>query len=89
MVHGMYAVRDRAADAFIPPFFLPTDGMAIREFLQAAKDQNSKFFQHPTDFSLYKLGSFDDSNGMVRPLVEPLYLVNAEGMVSSSSNGGH
>jgi len=84
MLHGMYAVKDKAADAFIPPFFLPTDSMAIREFLAAAQDTSTRFAKHPHDYSLYKLGMFDDGNGAVKPLAEPLFLVSADGMVSGN-----
>jgi len=86
MVHGMFAVKDKAADAFISPFFLPTDSMAIREFTYAAKDGTHKFCIHPHDYSLYKLGTFDDSNGKVSAFVEPLFLIAAD-FVNTPSEG--
>lgn len=78
---GMYAVKDRAADAYIAPFFLPTDSVAIREFSYAATIPDHKFGKHPYDFGLYKLGEFEIGTGRVSVLSEPLFLINAAGDV--------
>lgn len=78
MIHGVYAVKDKAADAFIPPFFLPTDSMALREFVHACNVPEHKFSVHPYDYSLYKLATFDDNKGVIVSLVEPLFLLSAD-----------
>lgn len=80
MKHMMFAIKDKAADAFLPPFFLPTESMALREFAYCAQDPTHKFCQHKTDFSLYKLGSFEDGNGVVTPLAEPMFMLSADGV---------
>lgn len=78
MKHGVFAVRDRCADAFLPPFCLPTESMAIREFSYAAtRLQDHKFYLHPHDYSLYKVAEYDDQDGRVTGLVEPQFLVSA------------
>lgn len=82
MRHGLFAVKDKAADAFLPPFCLPTESMAIREFLHAAKIPDHKFCVHPFDYSLYKLGYFNDATGQLEPMPEPMFLVSAEGVVA-------
>ena len=65
MILGIYAIKDRAADAFGRPFFCPTDGVAIRSFMDEVgrQDPENQLFQHPDDFDLYRLGSYDDSDG--------------------------
>lgn len=83
MKHGMYSVKDKAADAFLPPFFLPTDGMAVREFMHCCGLPDHKFRLHKYDYSLYKLGEFEDGSGKVTALVEPLFMVSAEGTVDA------
>lgn len=75
---GMYSVKDKAADAFITPFFLPTDSMALREFAHCAKLPDHVFCRHAVDYSLYKLGEFEDSSGRVSVLVEPVFLIAAD-----------
>ena len=80
MVHGLYAVRDAAADAFLPVFQIATDSMAIREFSQLAENPDHMFCKHRKDFSLYKVGSFDDLAGSVHRLEEPRFLFSADGV---------
>lgn len=65
MIQGIYAIKDRAADAFGRPFFCATDGVAIRSFMDevSRKDADNQLYQHPDDFDLYRLGAYDDSNG--------------------------
>lgn len=75
MLFGVYSVKDRAADAFGRPFFCPTDGVAIRGFMDevSRNSEDNQFFQHPDDFDLFRLGSFDDSSGSF-DLIEPKLL---------------
>jgi len=61
------AVKDRAADAFMRPFFVPTANMAIRSFMDEVNRDapDNQLFAHPDDFDLYEIGIFDDSNGRI------------------------
>ena len=60
------SIKDRAADAYGRPFYVPAVGVAIRSFQdevnRAADD--SQIYQHPDDFDLFDLGVFDDSTGL-------------------------
>lgn len=77
MNHGLYCVRDKAADAFLPPFTLPSDNMAVREFYHCALMPDHRFCIHARDFSLYKVGYFDDCTGKVVSFLEPEHMVQA------------
>lgn len=77
MRHGLYSVRDKCASAFLPPFCLPMDAMAVREFQRAARMEDHKFHVNPEDYSLYKLGHFDDESGLLIPFTEPQFLIAA------------
>ena len=65
MIMVICSIRDSAADAYGRPFFLPSVGVAIRSFTdeinRAAED--NQIYQHPEDFDLFELGTFDDSTG--------------------------
>ena len=67
----MYAVYDRAAMAFLPPFFTNNEGLAVRGFADATNNPETQFFRHPQDFSLNELGNFDDNSGVFELLHEP------------------
>lgn len=59
------SVKDRAADAYARPMFVPSTGVAIRSFsdeVNRAADDN-QLYNHPDDFDLYEFGEFDDNTG--------------------------
>lgn len=88
MIVCLFGVRDRSADCFGAPFSSNTESMAIREFQQACKDPAHAFAKWPTDFSLYKLGYFNDNSGKVEALQEPLFLCSADGVMGGSGSDG-
>lgn len=65
MIREIVAVYDSAAEVYGSPVFVGSVGLAIRSFgdevNRAAED--NQMHRHPGDFSLYHLGSFDDSTG--------------------------
>ena len=63
MKQNVYAIHDVKADAFLQPFFLPTDGVAVRAIVDCLDDPNHNFAAHPSDYTLFKIGEFDNSIG--------------------------
>jgi len=59
-------VKDRAADAYGRPMFVPSAGVAIRSFSDEINRNNAEnqLYNHPDDFDLYELGEFDDNTGL-------------------------
>ena len=60
-----YTVYDKKARSYARPFFTDNDEVAIRMFLDAAKDEGSVFYLHPEDFVLYCIGHFDEQSGLI------------------------
>jgi len=60
------AVKDRAMDAFMPPFCVPAMGMGVRAFRDEVNKEGTALFQHPDDYDLYKIGEFEDATGRLR-----------------------
>jgi hypothetical protein len=60
------SVKDRAADAYGRPMFVPSTGVAIRSFTDEVNrnDPENNLYNHPDDFDLYDHGVFDDQSGM-------------------------
>jgi hypothetical protein len=74
MIQLIFSVKDRAADAFGRPLFVPSAGLAIRSFsdeVNRSADDN-QMFHHSDDFDLYELGSYDDSTGIIECHPQPL-----------------
>lgn len=66
-----YSVRDKVAGAFLPLFFLRSDGEAMRSFSDAVNDPKHQFSPHAADYDLFWMGTFDDETGMLEgPLAE-------------------
>jgi len=65
MLQKMYSVYDEKAQAFSPPFFLHADGMATRAFSDCVNAPSHHFSKHPYDYTLFRLGEFDDLTGTV------------------------
>lgn len=77
MIVGMYSVRDKAVEAFLPPFFAPTDNAALRMIRDALSDEKSGFARHASDYALFRIGAFDDATGAVQVDVDsPLKIVD-------------
>lgn len=86
MILKVFSVFDVKAEAFMQPFFMSTNGQAIRSFSDAANDASrGQFNSHPQDFTLFELGSFDDKNAKFEQLEVPVPLGTAFDFLSKSS----
>jgi hypothetical protein len=59
----VFAVYDNAAAAYLTPFFMPTRGLALRAFIAAASDEKHQFFSHAGDYTLFEIGTFEETTG--------------------------
>ena len=85
MILFAVCVKDRAADVFNRPFFVPHRNVAIRDFTDEVNRVavDNQLNKHPDDFDLYLLGEFDDSRGVFSNN-EPQVLVRAKDVLQSS-----
>lgn len=58
------AVKDELAETFYAPSLFTTEAEATRNF-KTAINNNPIWKDNASDFSLYKLGEFDDITGMI------------------------
>ncbi len=77
MKYVVVSIKDRAADAFGRPAFVPSVGVAIRSFSDEINrsDSENQMYAHPDDFDLFELASYDDSTGIVEMLAQPKLLI--------------
>ena len=66
-----YTVFDSKSSAFKPPFYLSTDGEALRAFGDACNMPENPLGQHPEDYTLFKLGEYDDKTALFEPEKTP------------------
>ncbi len=60
---NVYSIFDTASGLYSRPFFTQSDGEAIRSFSDIANDAEHPVGRHPADFTLFRLGIFDDRDG--------------------------
>ena len=70
-------IKDRAADAYGRPFYVPSVGVAIRSFQDEVNraSEDNQMFHHPDDFDLFELGAFFDDSGLFELFDTPKLLM--------------
>jgi len=81
MVLNGYTVFDNKALQYHPPFFAATDGAALRSFQDLANDNNTTIGRHPSDFSLWMCGSYDDNKGLFHPCSPLVHIADAVALI--------
>jgi len=74
MVHKIFAIYDQKAYAYLPPFYLPTTGMATRAFEECVNTDKHAFSTNPQDYTLFCFGEFNDSDGQFDIYINPTML---------------
>jgi len=64
---NVYTIYDQAAGAYLRPFFMQSDGQAMRTFTDIATDADHDIGRHPKDYSLFRIGSWDDNTAKLIP----------------------
>lgn len=75
MLLGIYSIKDELT-GFMNCTLEQNDASAIRNFEHAVTRVDSLFYSHPAHYSLYKLGKFDTSHGIV-DIVDPVPIASA------------
>lgn len=63
MIHRMYAIFDSKLGAFLRPFFMANDRVAIRTFVDACSNGDSEIAKNPEDYSLFYFGWWNQEDG--------------------------
>lgn len=71
MLHGVYAVKDELQGEFLQPIYAENDTLATRKFKYQINNID-QWKYNCSDYSLYKLGSFDSITGIYTSTVEKL-----------------
>ena len=51
MILKMYTVFDSKVGAYLPPFFLRSNGEAVRSFITTCNDPKHSFYKYPGDYT--------------------------------------
>jgi hypothetical protein len=67
----VFGIYDSKAEAYLPPFFVKSKGEAIRAITSHVMDEHHNFCKYAEDFTLFELGSWDDSTAKFELLATP------------------
>lgn len=74
-----YAVFDRKAEMYSQPFLEIKDGTAIRAVQDIViNNKDHAFAKHPSDFSLHRLGEYDEATGVITGKNKPEKIIEIE-----------
>ncbi len=76
MKHKIFVIFDSAAAAYLPPFNLHQEAMAVRAFANMVMSKEHQFGLNPSDYTLFVVGEFDDANAKYELLNAPEKLAN-------------
>ena len=64
MISKVFCIYDSKVEAYLPPHMARTRGEVIRAITAALADDKHQFSKTPGDYTLFELGTWDDSNAM-------------------------
>lgn len=67
----IFSIYDSAAEAYLPPFFVPTKAIAVRNFQHACNDETHAFHRHAGDYTLFELGTFNQKTAEITTHATP------------------
>jgi len=86
MKHMLFAVYDAKAEAYLPPFTMHQQAMAIRAFTDAINDPTHQFNKHPGDYTLFNIGAYDDNDAKIVAQKTPHSIGNGIEFVNLENN---
>lgn len=79
----VFSIYDVQAEVYQKPFFCLAEGEARRAFVDIIGDPKSALGQHPEDYSLVIIGSYNDNSGLLASVVCKTLLTGREAWVQN------
>lgn len=87
MRYNAYAIFDNKAGYFNVPFFMHSQGEALRAFTDLANDRSTSVGRHPSDFVLFQVGTYETESGELLPMQPHINLGLAASLVRPPTAG--
>lgn len=79
----LYAIYDTASGVYSKPIFVRADGEVSREFADLCTRAEHPYSEHPEDYSLHRLGVFDDNTGKLLDETNECLITGLEAVAAS------
>ena len=81
----VYSILDRVSRNYGPLFLCSTDEEAVRVVVQAVNSGESGLSDFPNDYTLYRVGAFNPSCGVLSSLPNPVLVSDVGNIVNVGS----
>lgn len=71
MILKVFTIYDSKSEAYLPPFMMKTPGEAERALKACVNDPEHNFCKYSADFTLFEIGTWDDSTAKYSLLNTP------------------
>lgn len=78
-------IRDIKTGSYSQPMAYKSAGEALRSFADICSDSNTLLNKHPKDFSMLRIGTYDQSNALIN-VEQPSHLGDATEYVPLQKN---
>lgn len=79
---NVYSIRD-SRTGFLHPTFEVNDAVAARNFSHAVQQSDSVLFTHASDFSLFRIGTFEEDTGRLVSEEMPVYICDGKDVLNA------
>jgi len=86
MLESIFTVYDEKAQAHLQPFFSHNSALAERIFMDCINNQDHRFSQHPSDYTLFLHGSFENTDASFTLQSAPKMLGNGVQYIQVPNN---
>lgn len=83
---SLYAIFDRASGIYDGPFPGQSDGQVVRGFTDMANNPEHNIGKHPEDYTLFKVGTWNDGTGEVEDIVSEKLINGGEAVAAASGS---
>lgn len=80
MDKNLYSIFDKKSGTYMQPFVELTDGTATRQCMDLLKNPNTPFSKFPEDFTLMRIGSWDEVKGEPKSEIPPEFIVELDNL---------
>lgn len=85
MIKSVFSVFDKKAQRFGAPQLVESPAVFMRDFQDyLRREPTSVVAEHPEDFTVFCVASFDDESGEMTPFAEPHKMVDVSVLVVKS-----
>ena len=82
MEKNLYSIFDKKSGTYMQPFVELTDGTATRQCMDLLGNPNTPFAKFPDDFTLMRIGSWDEIEGKPKGQIPPEFIVELSSLTN-------